>query len=212
MVAAGADLAAATMLDAYRAGLFPMPYRRRLLWFSPDPRGVLPLTGFHASGSLRRSARRFAISVDETFDEVLAGCAAPSRPGGRWITAAYAAAYRELFRLGWAHSVEVWHDGALAGGLLGVQLGGLFCGESKFHRVTDASKVAVWAAVAMLRRGTGDGRLFDVQWLTPHLASLGAIEVSRTSYLAALPAALALPPVLAPLPPTPARPLLMANG
>lgn len=211
VVGAGADLATATLLAGYRSGLFPMPYRRQLLWFSPDPRGVLPLRGFHASRSLRRSARRFEISVDQAFDAVLAGCAAPGRHGGRWITRAYERAYRDLFQLGWAHTVEVWQDGRLAGGLLGVELGGLFCGESMFHHVTDASKTAVWATCLLLAQPGASGRVFDVQWLTAHLATLGAVEVPRQAYLSALPAALALPPALSPMPTQGARGVLEAG-
>lgn len=204
LIAVGADLEPATLLAGYRAGLFPMPQRRRLLWFSPDPRGVLPLGGLHVSRSLRRSARRFDVSIDCAFEEVLDGCAAPGRPGGRWITRAYRRAYASLHAMGWAHSVEVWSAGELAGGLLGVEIGGLFCGETMFHRITDASKVAVWATVSALAQGGADHRVFDIQWQTPHLGTLGAVEVSRSDYLAALPAALALPPSLSRRPAAPA--------
>lgn len=211
LIATGADLSAATLLAGYRRGLFGMPHRRRLLWLSPDPRGVLPLSGVHVARSLRRSSRDFGVSVDQAFAEVLAGCAAPGRPGGRWITAAYARTYRQLHEMGWAHSIEVWRNGELAGGLFGVELGGLFCGESMFHRVTDASKTAVWATRTLLARGEALGRIFDVQWLTPHLASLGGIDVPRAVYLAALPAALALPAVLIAMPPVAAASLLAAR-
>lgn len=203
-LSAGADLEPATMLAGYRTGLFAMPERRRLVWWSPDPRGILPLDRFHASGSLRRSARRFAVSIDQAFDEVLTACADRGRSGGHWITEEYMRAYRVLFDLGWAHSVEVRQDGRLAGGLLGVEVGGLFCGETMFHRATDASKVAVWAAVGILSGSDDKYRIFDVQWLTPHLASLGAVEAPRPAYLAALPAAVTLPPLMRPLIPTPA--------
>ena len=118
-------------------------------------------------------------------------CAGPRPESGPWIDGAYLAVYRELFALGWAHSVEVWQAGDLAGGLLGVELGGLFCGESMFHRATDASKAAVWATCVLLRGAGTAERLFDVQWLTDHLASLGAVEVRRTQYLQRLPVALA---------------------
>ena len=203
-LAIGADLAPATMLAGYRGGLFPMPDRRRLAWFSPDPRGVLPLAGFHASRSLRRSVRGFSVSIDQSFEAVLASCADPSRSGGQWITSSYRQAYRRLFALGWAHSVEIWRDGRLVGGLLGVEVGGLFCGESMFHSVTDASKAAMWATVAVLATSESASPLFDVQWLTPHLASMGAIAVSRSRYLARLPPALAADPVFRPMLPRPA--------
>jgi leucyl/phenylalanyl-tRNA--protein transferase len=189
----GADLEPGTLLSAYRAGLFPMPVgRRRLAWFSPDPRGVLPMAGLHISRSLRRSRRRFDVSVDTAFREVMLGCAR-GRDDGDWITDAIVDAYCALHELGWAHSVEVWADGELAGGLYGVAVGGLFAGESMFHRVTDASKVAMVEAARLVARG--GGVLFDVQWSTPHLASMGVVEISRDEYLARLPDALARPEI-----------------
>lgn len=195
----GADLEPGTLLAAYRTGLFPMPVVERggevLAWWSPDPRGVVPLDGLRVSRSLRRSCERFHVRVDTAFEEVIDACAEPSRPG-RWITPAIRTAYLELHRLGWAHSVEAWApDGTLAGGLYGVAVGGLFAGESMFHRATDASKVALVALVALLR--AGGGSLLDVQWVTPHLATLGAVEVPRADYLARVAEAVAqpLPPV-----------------
>ncbi len=199
VVAVGGALDAPTALAGYRSGLFAMRSRRALFWYSPDPRGVLPVEGFHASRSLRRSCRAFEVSVDQAFDRVLDGCADPGR-GGRWIDAAYRSVYAELFALGWAHSVEVWVGDDLAGGLLGVESGGLFCGESMFHRATDASKAALWVTCALLGAGGAADRLFDVQWLTDHLASLGAIEVPRSDYLRRLPGALAQEPALGPIP------------
>jgi leucyl/phenylalanyl-tRNA--protein transferase len=178
----GADLEPSTLIAAYRAGLFPMRLgaRAALAWWSPDPRGAIPLDGFHVSRSLRRVRPRFEVTFDAAFAEVVAGCADPARPHG-WIDDSFARAYTRLHELGWAHSVEVWQDGALAGGLYGVRIGGLFAGESMFHVRRDASKVAVWAAVDGLRL---DGAsLFDVQWTTPHLRSLGAIDLRRTDYL-----------------------------
>jgi leucyl/phenylalanyl-tRNA--protein transferase len=207
LLSVGADLAPATLLAGYRAGMFPMPHRGTLAWLSPDPRGVLPLSDFHASRSLRRSARNLRISVDQRFEEVLDLCADPVRPGS-WITRDYAAAYRSLFALGWAHTVEVWRGEALVGGLLGVEIGGLFCGESMARRATDASKAAVWATVSVLGGPDAAERLFDVQWLTPHLASLGAREIPRAEYLTRLAAALALPPAIRPMPPVPAAAVL----
>lgn len=191
LVAVGADLEPGTLLTAYRTGLFPMPYdRRRIAWFSPEPRGILPLDGLHVSRTLRRSIRRFDVTFDTAFDEVVLGCADPTRSGA-WIDRRIIDAYRTLFDLGWAHSIEVRRRGAdehtpgtLVGGLYGVRVGGLFAGESMFHRATDASKVALVHTVEWLR-ATG-GRLFDVQWTTPHLRSLGAIDITRDDYLARL--------------------------
>jgi leucyl/phenylalanyl-tRNA--protein transferase len=188
IVAVGGDLAPGTLLAAYRQGLFPMRVDGVLAWWSPDPRGIIPLDGFHASRSLHRARRRFTVTVDEAFAEVMLGCADPRRPHG-WIDESFLDAYGELHRLGWAHSVEVWRDGVLAGGLYGIRVARFFAGESMFHRVADASKVAVWAAAELLRR---DGvELFDVQWTSPHLRSLGAVDVSRTTYLRRLAAAIA---------------------
>jgi leucyl/phenylalanyl-tRNA--protein transferase len=195
LLALGADLEPATLVTAYRAGIFPMPVGgvTEIAWFSPDPRGIVPLDHFAPSRSLRRSARRYTVTADQAFAEVVAGCADPRRPGG-WITPAIRAAYARLHELGWAHSIEVWDaDGALAGGLYGVEIGGLFAAESKFHRRTDASKVALAALVERLR-AAGGPRLLDVQWTTPHLRTLGAVDVAREDYLARLPAALAAPP------------------
>jgi leucyl/phenylalanyl-tRNA---protein transferase len=185
-VAVGGDLEPATLLEAYSRGLFPMRVDDVLAWWSPDPRGILPLDGFHASRSLHRSRRRFDITVDVAFEEVVRACGDPRRAHG-WIDASFVEAYTRLHALGWAHSVEAWSGGDLVGGVYGVRIRRLFAGESMFHRVTDASKVALWAAVELLR---ADGvELFDVQWTTPHLRSLGAVEISRDDYLGALQAA-----------------------
>lgn len=190
LVGAGADLEPQTLLDAYARGLFPMRVERGgpLAWWSPDPRGVLPLDGMHVSRSLRRSTRRFTVSVDHAFREVMVACAAPDRPGG-WIDDSFIEAYTRLHTLGYAHSVEVWanpsgdlDDRELVGGCYGVAIGGLFAGESMFHRVTDASKVALVELVSRL--AGGGGAVLDVQWCTPHLATLGAIEIPRREYLA----------------------------
>lgn len=202
LVGVGADLEPGTLLAAYRAGLFPMGLGRHgrgpIGWWSPDPRGVLPLTGLKVSRSLRRSCPRFEIRLNSAFEPVVTACADPGRPG-RWITARVAEAYRRLHALGWAHSVECWRDGRLAGGLYGVAVGGLFAGESMFHRETDASKVALVALVELLRDAPGDARLLDLQWCTPHLASLGAVDIPRSGYLARLVDALEcdLPPAFA---------------
>jgi leucyl/phenylalanyl-tRNA--protein transferase len=161
-----------------------------MLWFSPVRRGVLPLDRLRVSRSLRRSLRRFEVRVDGAFGQVIDACADPRRPAG-WIDPSIRSAYTELHRLGWAHSVEAWHEGRLAGGLYGVSIGGLFAGESMFHRETDASKVALVGLVELMRDAPGEARLLDVQWRTPHLASLGCVEVSRRDYLDSLPEALA---------------------
>lgn len=180
----GADLRVDTLLDAYVHGWFPMPVRRgRIGWFSPDPRGVMPIDGVHASRSLRKSCRRFEVTVDRSFVETMLGCADPRREQG-WIDEQVIEAYTRLHELGWAHSVEIRLDGELAGGLYGVRIGSFFAGESMFHRVTDASKAAVVATAAILR--AVGGRLFDVQWTTPHLVSLGAVDLPRADYLRAL--------------------------
>ena len=195
IVAAGGDLAPATLVSAYRHGLFPMVVDGRdhaLGWWSPDPRGVLPIEGLAVSRSLARSCRRFEIRLDTAFDDVVAACADPRRPG-RWITPRIAEAYRRLHGLGWAHSVECWRDGRLVGGLYGVALGGLFAGESMFHRETDASKVALVALVRLLAEDRDDRRLLDVQWRTEHLASLGVQEINRQEYRRRLARALTAP-------------------
>jgi leucyl/phenylalanyl-tRNA---protein transferase len=196
----GADLEPGTVLAAYRRGLFPMRLSRggALGWWAPSLRGVIPLDGLVVSRSLRRSTRRFEITVDETFTDVMTGCADRRRPDG-WIDESFIAAYSRLHELGWAHSIEVWsHEVAdatsaprLVGGLYGIAIGGLFAGESMFHTETDASKVALVALVERLR--AGGGVLFDVQWCTPHLASLGAIEITRDDYAARLADAIARP-------------------
>ena len=195
LVGVGADLEPESLLAAYRSGLFPMPLtgttgRTVLGWWSPDPRAVLPLDRLVVSRSLRRSCRRFEVRVDSAFEAVIHACADPDRDG-TWITPEVRRAYIALHRLGWAHSVEAWDEGRLAGGLYGVAIGGLFAGESMFHYQRDASKVALVGLVEGLRPA-GDG-LLDVQWLTPHLASLGAVDVSRAEYLALLSDALRRP-------------------
>ena len=188
LVGIGADLRPGTILAAYRSGLFPMPVDGRLAWWSPDPRAVLEPERLRVTRSLRRSCRNFDVRVDSAFADVVAACADPGRPGG-WISQGIRDAYVELHRLGWAHSVEAWSGSRLAGGLYGVAIGGLFAGESMFHRETDASKVALVGLVSLL----GPDALIDVQWQTDHLASLGVIEISRSDYLERLAAALARP-------------------
>jgi leucyl/phenylalanyl-tRNA---protein transferase len=182
LVGAGADLQPGTVLAAYRSGVFPMPVDDgAMLWWSPASRAILPLSNLRVSRSLARSVQRFEIRVDTAFDEVLTACADPAREGG-WIDGRMIRAYGALYRLGWVHSVEAWRDGELAGGLYGVSIGGLFAGESMFHRRTDASKAALVALVELLRAPVVK-RLLDVQWLTPHLTSLGAVAIPRRDYL-----------------------------
>jgi len=176
--------------EGYRQGIFPMGHEgeRAFTWHEPNPRGIIPLDAFHVPSSLRRTIRRggFAISVDRAFGEVVRQCAA--RPGV-WLTPKLIAVYEEMHRRGQAHSLEVWVGGALAGGIFGVHLGGAFFAESKFHRVTDMSKVAL---VTLLERLRDAGfALFDVQYWTPHLAQFGAIEVSTGEYRRLLQQALA---------------------
>jgi leucyl/phenylalanyl-tRNA--protein transferase len=192
VVAVGGDLAPGTILDAYRKGMFPMHLEDgHLGWWCPIERAVIPLHGLRVTRSLRQSTRRYRVSVDQDFPGVIAGCADPNRPQG-WITPEIVAAYTELHRLGWAHSVEVWdRDLALVGGLYGVSLGGLFAGESMFHTTRDASKVALVHLVVMMN-GAGGG-LIDVQWLTPHLESLGAVVIGKEAYLERLPGLLEMP-------------------
>jgi leucyl/phenylalanyl-tRNA--protein transferase len=194
VIAAGGDLAPATLVAAYRQGLFPMAVEGRepvLGWWSPDPRGIVPLDGLRITRSMRQSAKRYEVRVDTGFADVIRACADPSRDSG-WISGDFIEAFTAMHQLGWAHSVEVFdRSGQLAGGLYGVRINGLFAGESMFHRQRDASKVALMALVELMR-GTGM-TLLDVQWRTDHLASLGAIEVDRRHYLGLLAEALAGP-------------------
>jgi leucyl/phenylalanyl-tRNA--protein transferase len=177
-IAIGGDLEPGTIIEAYRHGAFPMPLDGELAWWSPVRRGVLVPDEMHVSRSLRRSARAFTLTYDTDFAGVIEACADPARPGA-WISPEIAAAYVCLHELGWAHSVETRDaEGALVGGLYGLQVGRLFAGESMFHRVRDASKVAVMG-LAQLQTGG----LVDVQWNTSHLASLGVVEVDRDDYL-----------------------------
>lgn len=186
------ELSPSLLRLAYAQGYFPMPHpdTGEILWFHPDPRAVLPLDGFHCSRSLARTMKRvpFEVTLDRDFDAVMAACGAREET---WITQEFKDAYGALHREGDAHSLEVRLDGRLVGGVYGVALGGAFFAESMFHTVTDASKVALFHLVAHLRR-QGFG-LLEVQFLTPHLASLGVVETSRDAYLLQLRRALMLP-------------------
>ncbi len=172
-----------TLLAAYRTGHFPMAVRGQIQWFSPDRRGIIPLDRFHVPARLRRVLRQahFDLSVDRAFRDVITACASRADVTGNWIDAKIIESYKALHDAGFAHSIEAWQDDRLVGGLYGVSFHGAFFGESMFHRATNASKVALCALVDRLqaRRYV----LLDIQWLTPHLERLGAIEVSRQQYL-----------------------------
>ena len=186
LVGVGADLEPGTLLAAYRSGLFPMPAGRNgpMGWWSPDPRGVLPLDQLRVSRTLRRSTHRYEVRVDTRFEAVMRACCDARRAGG-WITEPMIAAYMRMHELGWAHSVESWSDeGDLVGGLYGIAIGGFFAGESMFSSAVDASKVALVDLVDRLR--AAGYRLLDVQWATPHLRTLGVIEIPRPRYVVAL--------------------------
>ena len=192
LVALGGDLSPGRLLEAYRRGVFPwFGEDDPICWWSPDPRAIFELDGFHLPRRLGRTIRscRFAVTINRDFAGVVRGCA--ERPGeGTWITPEMAEAYEALYRLGHAHSVEAWQGDTLAGGIYGVAIGGLFAGESMFARVRDASKVALAFLVECLRRR--GFTLFDIQFLTPHTASLGAVEIPRALYLRRLRRALSV--------------------
>lgn len=190
----GGSLSPDWMLEAYRHGIFPMPVkvdRRRLIaWLTPDPRGILEFAELHVSRRLARRLKRgeFQFTVDTAFGSVAEGCAAPRGPENEcWLTLSMQNAYVTLHQLGHAHSVEVWQEGMLVGGLFGVAIGGVFAAESMFHRVTDASKAALVYLVNHLRRSGFS--LVDVQWTNAHTRSLGARDFPRDEYLARLSAA-----------------------
>jgi leucyl/phenylalanyl-tRNA--protein transferase len=190
LVGTGGDFEPATIVTAYRAGIFPWPHdEEEHAWFSPDPRAIIPVAGLHVARRLARTVRsgRFRVSLDAAFEKVMIACA--DRPDGTWITPALVDGYARLHQLGWAHSFETWSaDGTLAGGLYGVGVGAMFGAESMFHRATDASKVAM---VAMMQHAERIGLLLiDIQVLTPHTISMGAMEISRSEYLERLGGAL----------------------
>ena len=191
LLALAGDLEPSTVIDAYRRGMFPMGVSElgdRLGWWSPDPRGILPLDGLRVTRSMRQSVKRYEIRVDTCFTRVMRACAAPSR-GPTWITEEFIEGYARLHELGWAHSVEVFdRRSELAGGLYGLRIDGYFSGESMFHIERDASKVALMALVDLMQSSAMT--LLDVQWCSEHLASLGAIAIPRSAYLVRLAAAL----------------------
>lgn len=198
ILAVGVDFSPGTLLAAYRKGIFPWPQSRRLVpWCSPDPRAIFPLERApHWSRSLRRTLRRhpWTVTVDAAFTEVMKACG-DERAGGTWITPEMLGGYTKLHELGWAHSLEVWEGAALeprdrelVGGIYGVAIGGLFAGESMFHRRTDASKIAFASLVDRLRASSF--AVFDVQVMNDHLASLGCVDIRRERYLDRLDAAL----------------------
>lgn len=194
LLAAGADLTPARVLEAYRLGIFPW-YNpgEPVLWWSPDPRMVLFPEGFKMSRSLAKSLRqgRYTVRMDTAFIQVMEQCAAP-RPGqqGTWINSDIVSVYGALHRLGYAHSVEAWTDGELVGGLYGIALGRVFFGESMFSRTANASKIALAHLVEQIR--AWDFGMIDCQVPTPHLASLGAVEIPREEFLRRLAAFLPL--------------------
>lgn len=195
LIAVGGDLSTARLLQAYRQGIFPWHGPNDpLLWWSPDPRGVLYPEAIHISRSLARQMRqpRLHFSMDSAFDTVIQACAAPrATERETWINPDIIAAYRRLHQQGHAHSLEVWQDERLVGGLYGVALGGLFCGESMFSHIPSASKMALVMLCRQLE-AWGFG-LIDTQFITPHLSSMGAVEIPRSHYLDLLPPLLTLP-------------------
>lgn len=188
LLAFGGDLSAQRLLLAYSLGIFPwFSQNEPIMWWSPDPRGILPLDNFQASKSLKKFARKCAyqISINTAFDQVIDVCATISRnDSGTWITQEMINAYKELHKRGHAHSVEVWNNNQLIGGLYGVVVGKVFCGESMFHKATNASKLAMLNLVALLK--TQDVEFIDCQMQNSHLASLGCIEMPRAQFLTKL--------------------------
>jgi leucyl/phenylalanyl-tRNA--protein transferase len=197
LVTLGADLKPETLIDSYKHGIFPMHIqvenKREIGWWSPQQRGILPLNKINVSSSLKKSMKKYFVTFDQDFDAVIEGCGDDKRPKG-WINKDIKTAYKKLFDLGYVHSVEVWNKkDELVGGLYGVEVNGLFAGESMFHKQTDASKTAMVYLVNQLKEAGGE-RIFDVQWQTPHLKSMGVVKISRAKYISLLPEVLNTPP------------------
>jgi leucyl/phenylalanyl-tRNA--protein transferase len=193
LIAVGGDLRPERLLHAYRSGVFPWyDEQDPICWWSPDPRAILELDGLHISRRLERTVRssRFTLTMDHDFAGVIRGCAS-GRPEGTWITPDMIRAYETLHALGYAHSIEAWQEGELAGGIYGVAIGGFFAGESMFSRLRDASKVALVHLVERLRQQ--GFQLFDIQFRTEHTIRRGAVEIPRRDYLARLRQALSVP-------------------
>ncbi len=192
LIAVGGNLSTWQLLAAYRTGIFPWS-AKPVTWWSPDPRAIFEWNRFHISRSLKRRLcqNRFRITFDKAFSQVIRACA--RRPDGKatWITQDFIRAYENLHRLGHAHSIEAWSKTGLAGGLYGVSIGGLFAGESMFHRETDASKIALHTLYQTLQQA--GFALFDIQMLTPVTQQLGAVEIPRTQYLQRLKTAIHRP-------------------
>ncbi len=179
------------LLQAYRLGVFPMAMEEgEIRWFSPDPRTILPLDTFHIPHGLKRERRllQAEVRLDTQFEAVMRACAERDET---WINEELIESYTQLHEEGWAHSVEAWSANELVGGLYGVAIGGVFFGESMFHRVTGASKICLWALIERMRERRY--QLLDTQWLTPHLAQFGAREISRALYLHLLKQSIDLP-------------------
>lgn len=197
LVGVGGDLSVETLLTAYSLGVFPMGLggegRPPIGWWSPAVRGVLRPAAMRITRSLRKSAAQFTATVDTDFEQVISACADEHRPG-RWITPQIIDAYTALHERGHVHSIEIWRGTRLVGGLYGVSVGGLFAGESMFHRERDASKVALMELCSVVKDDGAQARLIDVQWPTPHLASLGVEEWPRQGYLEAARDAMKLTP------------------
>jgi leucyl/phenylalanyl-tRNA--protein transferase len=185
LLAFGGDLSAKRLLLAYSSGIFPWFSKNEpIMWWSPSPRGILPLDNFKCSKSLKKFVRNsdYQVTINNAFEQVIDECATiPRDDSGTWITRDMINAYKNLHRLGHAHSVEVWNDNVLVGGLYGVIVGKVFCGESMFHKATNASKLAMLSLVELLKSQAAE--FIDCQMQNPHLASLGCIEVPRDEFL-----------------------------
>jgi leucyl/phenylalanyl-tRNA--protein transferase len=188
LLAFGGDLSAERLLLAYSSGVFPwFSQNEPIMWWSPDPRGILPLDNFKCSKSLKKFARNcdYKVTINSAFDQVIDICAAiPRNDSGTWITNDMINAYKNLHRLSHAHSVEVWSEDILVGGLYGIIVGKVFCGESMFHKAANASKLAMLSLVEYLK--SQGAEFIDCQMQNPHLASLGCLEVQRSRFLTML--------------------------